>query len=295
MLKFITMKKYSFFLFLLFIIATASAQEEPETPDSLKTWKYGGLINLSLSQVGLSDTWMAGGASSVSGNGSLNLFLNYKEDKRQWQNTLELGYGLIRQELVEDKYQTRKTDDKFDFASKYGRKASKNWFYSALLNFKTQFTDGYDYPNDSVYISRFLSPAYLNFSIGMDYNPNEVITVFISPLSYKLTVVSDKRLSDDGTYGVEPGNKSRSEAGASMSAVFKKDLMENVNLRSKLELFTNYKDKLGEVDLNWEVLLSMKINEYLSANANFQLIYDEDMIPDIQWKEVIGVGFSYKF
>lgn len=289
------MKKHSLFFVLLMIAATASAQEETEIPDSLKTWKYGGLVSLNISQVGLSDTWAAGGASSVSGNGLLNLFLNYKKDKSQWQNNLEMGYGLIRQELEEDRYQTRKTDDKIDFASKYGRQASKNWYYSALLNFKTQFTDGYDYPNDSVYISRFLAPAYLNLSVGMDYNPSDRITVFISPLSYKLTMVRDPRLSDEGSYGVEPGKNSRSEAGASMTTVFQMDIMENVNLKSKLELFTNYEDKLGEVDLNWEVLLAMKINEYLSANANFHLIYDEDMVPDIQWKEVIGVGFSFKF
>ena len=54
-----------------------------------------------------------------------------------------------------------KNDDKIDFTSKYGYKTSKNWNIASLVNFKSQFTKGYNYPNDSTVISNFLAPAYI--------------------------------------------------------------------------------------------------------------------------------------
>ena len=85
------------------------------------------------------------------------MFANYNKGKSSWDNNLDLAYGLIKQGTVD----IRKTDDKIDFSSKYGKPAFKKWYYAVMLNFKSQFSDGYDYPNDSVPISRFLAPAYI--------------------------------------------------------------------------------------------------------------------------------------
>jgi hypothetical protein len=39
----------------------------------------------------------------------------------------------------------------------------------------------------------------------------------------------------------------------------------------------------------------MKINKILSANLNFQVIYDDDAFAGFQTKEVFGLGLNYTF
>lgn len=295
----------------------AEATLKKQTTDSLDGWKTGGVISINLTQVSLTN-WAAGGNNSVSVNGILSLFANLKKGKSTWDNSLDLNYGMLQQ----GDETMRKTDDKIDFTSKYGQKAFKNWYYAGLVNFKSQMTPGYNYPDDSTKISNFMAPAYTLVAIGMDYKPSDVFTLFISPLTMKTTFVNDKTLADAGAYGVDPaeydgmgillkhGKNIRSEYGGYLRAQLKKDIMENINLQSKLELFSNYAENPDHVDVNWEVLIAMKVNKYISATLSTQLIYDHDVDiavdtngddiidkvgPRTQFKEVLGIGLSYKF
>lgn len=302
-------KKATFLVLFLFFNVVLFAQE-----DTAKIWKTGGIVSLNFSQVQLSN-WAAGGQNSLSGNGFLSLYANYNKDNSSWENTLDLGYGLLKNEDEDP----RKSDDKLEFSSKYGYKASKNWFYAALFSFKTQFDEGYNYPNDSVPISNFMAPAYVSFSIGMDYKPNDKFSAFISPISGKSTFVRDQVLADAGAFGVEPavydtvtglktkdGENLRNELFAGLVKVtYKDEILKNVTLQSKIEFFSNYLENPQNVDINWETLISMKVNEYITANILFHLIYDDDTDfiddnginkgPKPQIKEVFGLGFSYKF
>ena len=164
-------------------------------------------------------------------------------------------------------------------------------------------TAGYNYPDDSTKISNFLAPGYMLGAIGMDYKPNEIFNLFVSPITMKMTIVNDQTLSNAGAYGVDQGKKTRSEYGGYLRAILKKDIMKNINLQTKLELFSNY-EEATHIDVNWEVLVAMKVNKYISATISTQLIYDHDIDildsdgkvgPRTQFKEVIGVGISYKF
>ena len=281
-------------------LLTISLSAQEEIKDSTN-WKFGGLGSIAFSQVSLYQ-WAAGGEPSMSAAALFNVFANYKTDETSWINTLDLGYGLIRQGDL-----TKKSNDRIEFTSQYGRKASAKWFYSAMLNAKTQFADGYNYPNDSVAISTFMAPGYLTASIGMDYKPNDKLQVFISPVTGKLTFVLDDDLSAAGNFGVDPGKKFRAEIGGYAKISYATALMENVDFKTKIDLFANYlkMSALKDVDVNWEVLIGMKINEYLSATLNTIMIWDNDIKvqkegvtdpePGIQLKEVFGVGLSYKF
>jgi len=182
-----------------------------------------------------------------------------------------MGYGLIRQGD-----ETRKSNDRIEFNSKYGRNLSEKWLYSAMLNFKTQFADGFNYPDPKV-ISTFMTPAYLTASIGMDYKRGDNFSLFISPLTGKATFVLDDTISAEGNFGVEPGEKFRAELGGFMKVTYKATVMENVDFLTRLDLFSNYLDEPGNIDVNWEVLLSMKINEFLSATVNAVMLYDDDV------------------
>ncbi|MEP7265603.1 MAG: DUF3078 domain-containing protein [Bacteroidota bacterium] len=317
--------KYIYALIIcLFIGSSSYAQTDT-------SWVTGGVFTLNFNQTSLTN-WAAGGENSIAGNSLLNVFAKYKKNRLAWDNSLDLAYGLLKAGEKE----FRKSDDKIDLLSKLGYDANdKNkWFYTVLFNFKSQFTNSYEYPTDTtkVLISKFAAPAYILLALGMDFKPNPALSVFISPITMKTTVVSDQDLADAGAFGVDPaefdattgaktkdGEMVRMEYGAYINAKFQKDVMTNVNFLTKLDLFSNYADNPQNIDVNWEVLIAMKINKYLSASINTNLIYDDNVTiqeydvingykipkfnsdgttvagPRVQFKEVIGVGLSMKF
>jgi len=274
--------------------------------DTLEGWHKSGVFSLNMAQSSFTN-WAAGGQNSVALNGLINLAANYKMGISAWDNALNIGYGKMLQKGNEMGWV--KTDDRIDFQSKYGRQASEKWFYSVLMSFKTQMTPGYNYPATDK-ISDLFSPAYLLFSLGMDYKPRPELSVFLSPLTSKNTIVSDDYLSSIGAFGVDPGKKFRSEFGAYANIAYKKDeIMKNVNFLTKLDLFSNYLHNPQNIDVSWETLIVLKVNEFISATVNTHLLYDDDILIKVdegsegesimgkrtQFKEVIGVGLTYKF
>jgi len=292
------MKKY--LLAIVFLSATVlsgyAQEEEVQSP-----WTRTSEMSFTFSQVSLTN-WAAGGEGSVALNAMGNFALNYKEGNNSWQNKLELGYGLVKpgDEIM------KKSDDKIYFESKYGRKASEKLDWTALLSFRSQFVEGYDYPDDAekVLLSNFLAPGYLNFSVGINWKPVEYFSAFFGPATPKLTIVNDQVLAEKGAFGVEPGEKTRFEFGGLAKLNFKKDIFENVNLASNLELYSNYLKNPQNIDIIWDVMVFMKINDFLSANITTNLLYDDDIMitdadgnigPRVQFKEILGVGLTFKF
>jgi len=285
-----------------------------QSADTTRGWKTGGVLSVNLAQTSLKN-WSAGGQNSVALNGLFSVFANLVQGKSAWDNSLNLGYGLLKQGD-----QTRKTDDKIDFLSKYGRQAFSNFYYAALLNFKTQMRPGFNYPDETNKISDLFAPAYLLTALGLDYKPNPNFTAFIAPLTGKFTFVNDDALSAAGAFGVDPGEKSKSELGGYIRAGytkndFKQEFLKNVSFATKIDLFSNYLKNPQNIDVSWETLIAMKVNKYISVSLNTHLVYDDDIkiavdrnddgIIDaaelaskgsrIQFKEIFGVGFSYNF
>jgi len=293
-------------LILLAIALSLSGFAQPSN-DADTLWKYSGITSLNLSQLSLSN-WAAGGDNSLSGNALVKLSADFDDGTLNWDNDLILGFGLIRT----GSDPTRKSDDQIELSSKFGYKAREKWFYSALLSFRTQFAQGYDNPgeDDRIKISDFMSPGYLNLALGMDYKPNKHISIFLSPLSTKFTFVMDENLSAAGSYGLDPGQTVRGEFGAYVKFAYKQEILKNVNLDTKIDLFSNYFDNPQYVDVTWDLLLTFKINEFLSASLMTQLIYDYDIQfgfdstgdgeidsyeSRVQFKELFGLGLTYSF
>lgn len=310
-------RKFILLTLLLGIIIPVSAQvtDPEETLKKQSTvaedgWKTGGVTNLNFSQVYFSN-WAAGGLNSYSLNGLVSVFASYKKNSLTWDNTLDMGYGFLYQdeENVVSKY--RKTDDKFDLTSKVGYKAFSDFYYSALVNFKTQFAEGFDYKvDDFPVISNIFSPAYFTGAIGLSYQPNSYFSAFLAPVTARLTFVSQESLRE--RYSLDIDKFTRTEFGGYLRTVFSKNdfkapVLKNITLTSKLDLFSNYLDKPQNIDVSWEVLIAMKINKYLSVNISTHLIYDYDIkfkeikngvekeVDKVQFKELLGVGFSYNF
>ena len=310
--KFITVTVlYSFFSILLYSQVTEGEKNlRALSADTTLGWKKGGVFAVNLAQTSLTN-WAAGGENSVAINGIFSSFANLNQGKSRWDNSLDLGYGILTQGSKDNKL-TRKTDDKIDFLSKYGREAFKNFYYAALLNFKTQMTEGKEYtdPENPKKISNRFAPAYLLIAVGMDYKPNAYFSAFIAPLTAKFTFVTDEDLSAIGAFGVSPGEKSRSELGGYLRAIYSKndfqgEFMKNVSFTTKIDLFSNYANNPQNIDVSWETLIGMKVNKYISVNFNTHLLYDDDIKIKVsetksvgslvQFKEIFGVGFSYKF
>jgi hypothetical protein len=315
------LKLYSVTLILVLFCTSVSGQiTEVEkrlktvNADTVMGWKKGGVFALNLAQTSLSN-WAAGGQNSLAVNGILSAFANYKQGKSAWDNSLDMGYGLLKQGKNAT---TMKTDDKIDFLSKYGREAFKNFYYSGLLNFRTQMRPGYKYPDTGHKISDLFAPAYLLLALGMDYKPNPYFSAFLAPVTLKFTFVTNKVLSDAGAFGVSPGKTSRSEFGGYIRAIytrndFKDEFLKNIAFTTKIDLFSNYRENPQNIDVNWETLIAMKVNKFLSVNFNTVLMYDDNIKvpvdrngngifesteapgPRTQFKEILGVGFSYKF
>lgn len=279
-------------------------------------WRKGGVSSLTFSQVSLTN-WAAGGENSVSINSNFGVFANRIKGRGKWENSLDLAYGLIKQGSAG----FTKSNDLINLVSKYGYLINKDngkWYYSGLMDFKTQFYEGFN--EENVYISNFMAPGYLVLGLGVSYDPNQYLSFSYQPLAGKFTFVSDQKLADQGAYGVDPavfaadgvtiltrGKKFRAEFGSFFRAKYKNDIFE-----SKLELFTGYTENFGEIDVNWQNALVLPLTKVLTLNAFTQLIWDKDIEigiddndngtieagevkPRVQFKTVLGVGLTYAF
>ena len=298
-----------------------SATMIDSTAKDTSYWKKGGVVGLNFTQASFTN-WAAGGVNSISGQVYFNAFVNYKKEHTTWDNTLDMTYGILQQgknALV------RKTDDKFDFTSKYGRYAFKKvWYYTLLFNFKTQFQPGYTYVGDTskTLISDLMSPAYALIALGLDYKPNDKFSMFTAPITARYLFVMNQDLANAGAFGVDkavydtagnivtPGKNLRMEYGAYFRAQYRSEIVKNVTLNAKVELFSNYLDRPQNIDVNVELLLTMKVNKFISANVNLQGIYDNDVNiavdnnndgvidgagPRFQFRQVLGIGTSATF
>lgn len=294
------MKKIMLLMSILFLaIITQAETKEVADADSTKAWTKGTDGNISFSQISFND-WAAGGENSLATTGVFNFFLKYKNKYNTWENNLHIGYGLMRIDGADYK----KSDDKIQFESKYGLEASKKWFYSGALNFKTQFSIGYKYKDDTkTKVSNYLAPAYMTYSLGMDYKPTDNLSLLISPATGKTTFVYDDDLSEAGNFGVDPGKNIKSEVGAFVKMRYKTLILKNIELASNIDFFSSFTNHPENIDVNWDVFIMMKVNKYISTNIQTTFIYDDDIDiaykegksgPRIQFKELFGVGFTYK-
>ena len=285
----------------LVLLSFAFSVFSQDTVKKDTAWKMGGQFNFTFSQATFVD-WASGGDNAYSGAGRLGLYANYQKEKLSWENDMVLGYGKTKTKSLG----VRKTDDIIELNSKFGYKASKKWNYAAVFSGKTQFYAGYIYSDvDTILQSDFMSPLDLNLALGADYKPNEHTSIFVSPLNLKNRSVSDTSLTS--RYSIEEGKSSKTDLGAIIKFKYENEVVKNVNFMTKLDLFADYLrfEGIESIDMNWEVLVSVKVFKVISVNLNTNLIWDEDVQFEIdgsdetesrlQYKQIFGAGLLYKF
>lgn len=275
---------------LLFCLVTFSALAQEAAVDSTKHWTKKGTFTVLANQSSFNN-WLAGGQNNFAGNAGINYDFNYKNNDWNWDNKLIVAYGLTK---IKDA-DTQKTDDRIEFNSLLGKKASGYWFYSAFFNFKTQMDTGLDPETRTTKISHFFSPAYFQFGPGMLWKKSDNLKVNIAPATSKLIIVHDHFTELGPSFGVEQGDTSRYEFGAALNAYYKFTIMENVSVENILNLYSNYLEDPQNVDLDYQLNIVMKINKYLTTNFAFQTIYDDNAFRGFQTRQVVGVGFNASF
>jgi hypothetical protein len=302
----------------LFINPNRGLSQDTIASENKVNWhKFEGALGFTVNQLAIT-YWAAGGESNMSGKASANFKYTYNRSLFNYVTTGLFMYGA--QSFPKSK-RFEKTEDRLELAMTMTHNNKKNLTFTALTMLKTQFTNGYAYPNDSIPISKFFAPAYLTISIGYTYNIHDIVSIFMSPAAGKLTFVNDQTLADKGSFGVEagywnivegdstwiPGKRFLAELGFNILIKYKQDFKNNVSIFSSLNLYNNYMDvnraNRWNIDVDWETGIKFTVSKSISTIINVHMIYDDNVKftiddqqkPILQFKESLGITFLYKF
>lgn len=288
-------------------IATEKFDDTIPTPKRKDFWKFSGVAGLNISQAGFWN-WAAGGNNNANGRVFANLTLAYKKDNLSWITNLDTEFGMMYTPTTS--FTWRKPNDKIVFSSKFGYEFSKTWFITVMGGFSSQYAKGYEYKTENgieneTYISNWLSPSYTDLSVGIDWQPNKIFTVYLSPIAGRLTSCTEEELRSK--YGVPQEETFLPQLGMTLKAGVNYSPVKGLMMISTMTLYTPYTSKVqkfGNIDVNWDFSISYQFLKVLNVSLGTSLIYhDQVKITDrngntgarVQFKEVLGVGVSYMF
>lgn len=267
-------------------VATLDRVETVTSP-----WSFSGSENINFSQVYLRN-WTRGGQNSIALLSDLRLNATYTRENVTWENTARHKLGIIAQEGS----RARVNDDLFDISSKYGVNASQKWYYSLLFSFRSQFFNGYARNDINMEnpISAFMAPGYFSLAAGMDYKRKN-FTLMLSPVTSRLVVVLDTAKIDPARYNIPEGKRSLFLTGASLQNNFRWDLSKDISFTSALNAFYDYFEEDENIQAEWDMILNMRVNVFLSTRIVGNLRYFETESDQLQVRQSLSVAFTYNF
>ena len=276
-------------LLLLLVFATSFyAQKKKKDTLPIPKWKIHGKFGFVFNQSTFSN-WTSGGENTVAGDINVNYDFNYKKDNVNWDTRITTAYGLSH--LNAKGY--RKTNDRFELNSLFGMKSGNNWFLSQFLNFKSQYSKGYNYKKTpELLVSDFLSPAYISLGTGMLWKKSDKSSINIAPATARLTVVSDLF---SGKFGVDEGDNTAFSLGFNLSGYFKFSVMENVEMENIVAVYSDYLEKPENVDIENQTNIKFKVNNHIKMNMTFHAIVDDNASSKVQFRQLFGLGLNYSF
>ena len=274
----------------------------PEVPvQPIHDWLHVFNASMQFTQAYISGNWYQGGENNLALLGSLNWNCNLNQDIHpNWlfNNALSYKLGLatthgdsIRNYMI--------NEDNFLFTSQLGYKAVKNWYYSVMFQFTTQFLNNYKV-NTRTMTAAFLSPAEMNIGLGMTYSlkkaDDRMFTLAIAPISSHLKYCRNITDIDPTRFGIDAGRHSKSTVGSNFEAKLLWRFNPNVMLTSRFFMFTNYEYVQGD----WENTLDFAIGKYLTTQFYTHLRFDRSHPRDDDWnywqfKEILSLGVIYRF
>lgn len=290
--------------------------------DTVKHWTFKSLSVVSIAQNAFVN-WAAGGESSLSGKAEFDYDLSYKKKNFNFTHESDFVFGLVG--YVDKRIE--KTNDKLNMMVSFSHNFSKSWSLSNITSLKTQFANGFKYPDDSTLISAFMAPGYLTISLGFNYKPNNKFQIFLSPVSGKITFVFNDELANKGLYGVkpaeydtagnllEPGKHFLGSMGLNLLTSYKAEIMKNIKLKTALALHNNYMDfdiqNRWNIDVDFDTRVVFAINNVFATVLYVHIKYDHNAkfpnyeivdgnevkiseSPKIQINESFGLGVTYQ-
>lgn len=285
-------------------ITTAPAAEAKVVKP--KYWDNSLKTQINVGQTSLTN-WAAGGDNTVSLQGFIDANANYKKNELFWNNRLQLDYGFL---YASSKPILQKNADRIYLESKFGYKTEKmkNLYFSANYDFRSQFSNGYEYKTPGVdnieemarkdqiqawkdarvLKSGFLAPAYTNLALGIDYTPTKWLTVNFAPVTGGFVIVRDTLLRQSYSMAPKKGvtevkggadlRNYRFELGAQLKLDVKVNVNDNFSYSSQVVLFSNYLDHPENLRVNWDNRFDWKIAKYFSFTLTTNLIYDDKIM-----------------
>ena len=269
-------------------------------------WSKGAKFQVHASQNYISSNWYKGGESNMAMTMYAMGYFNYDNRRGlQWDNKAEWKLGLYG--MASDSLRwLRVNEDLLRLNSKLGYKAFKNFYYTAEWDFQTQLFNTFK-SNTYVRSSGPFSPVRMSLSAGMDYK-YKMVSVFLSPLSYKLVYVADMSVRDGvleeeniaHQVGITDGTRVSNQLGALIRTDFDYDFSESIGMEVHFSFFGNYVGKIKGIEIGCEVIGNFKINRFLSAKVSLYPRYDSTTIPadggkpKMQFYELISLGFNYR-
>ena len=260
-------------------------------------WKKSAAASVQFSQYGISDNWYQGGESTNALLAEMKLVANYDDrQKVQFDNSLEMKLGFIT--APSDTVHSWKTNaDLFRLNSKLGVRAIKNLYYTVASELSTQFFPNYT-TNTNNLISSFLSPLQFKLSVGMDYKLDKKkykLSLMGAPFSYNFVYIMDDDIVNPSSFNVEPGHTSANLFGSEITANVDWAIADNIKYVTKFNYFTTY----DKVIANWENTFEFKFNRYLSTKLFLHFRFDDGVTLTetnksyFQLKEMLTFGLSY--
>ena len=289
------------------VLENVSAQDLTSTieakPVKLRHWMRTFTASLQFSQAYVSPNWYQGGNTNLNMIGQL--YYNVKLNPELHPNLLfettaqsKLGMNSAPDDSI---HNYNISDDLFQVNTTFGLKAAKKWYYSFTGQLKTQLFNYYP-SNDRQLRSAFMSPGELTMGLGMTYNTtnkrkNVTFDASIAPLSYSLKTCINSNV-DPTLYNIDEGRKTKNKFGSSAELKLWWKICRNITFNSRLFAFTDY----DAAYMDWENTLQFEINRFLTTQVYAHMRYDTSTPPcdDPSWKkfqvkEIISVGFAYKF
>ena len=260
-------------------------------------WKQKANAMIQFSQNYVSDNWHQGGSGNMAVLGILTGQLNYNNKKNvQWENNSEWRAGFMNVDDTTALRMFNTNDDILKINSKFGLKASGNWFYSSNMEFSTQFFMNYKAVNSEDLKTKFLTPVRMTLGVGMDYKYKDILSLMIAPVAYKFVYANDTTKINQNSFGVETGKKALNQIGSSLTAQFNYSPFRELQVSSKFKFYTNYE----KVEVDWEIVGNFMVNRFLTTRISLNPRYDNTVImagsekARIQFKELMSFGFSFR-
>ena len=311
--------------------AIASAPEAQAPAPAPKYWTSSVAINLGFNNTIL-ENWAAGGYNTMNLTSNLDAKANYKKELMSWNNRLQLDYGFLSS--ADKKGILQKSNDRIYLESKwaYQTAPSSKLNYTASFDFRSQFTDtpaGYKQEENGSWVesgikSGFISPAYTNLALGIQWTPSSYFDINIAPLTGGFTIVTNQALRS--SYGMkelteavkdEEGNittpatyaSTLFQFGAQVKANFKLVINKNLKYETQAVVFTDYIKAIDSKEpyfrINWDNSIDWQLSRFVKCAFKTWLISDPNVTVTkedgtiakrgVQFKEFLSFNFTYTF